>query len=357
MCNLKPLPLKKELETKAIFKKLIEANRALAHLNGVAKIIPNQNILINSLILQEAKDSSEIENIVTTHDELYLANVSNEKLSREVKEVKNYKDALLFGYEKVKEKKILTLNDIVQIQNILVANDAGIRKQSGTVLKNESTGETVYTPPQSYDEVMRLLQNLVEYINDDSMEDYDHLVKMAIIHFQFESIHPFYDGNGRTGRIVNVLYLVLKDLLDLPMLYLSRYIIRNKSDYYRLLQEVREKESWNEWVEFMLDAVIATSQETTVLIENIETLMQQTKATLKEKLPKIYSKDLLEVLFLHPYTKIEFLVDRLGLTRQTSSKYLKEIEKIGILQEVKIGRNRYFVNLELFDLLKKAVNG
>jgi len=356
VCNLKPLPLKKELETKPIFKKIIEANRALAHLNGVAKIIPNQNILINSLILQEAKDSSEIENIITTHDELYLANVSNKKLSREVKEVKNYKDALLFGYEKVKKQKILTLNDIVQIQNILVANDAGVRKQSGTILKNEATGETVYTPPQSYDEVMRLLQNLVEYINDDSMEDFDHLVKMAIIHFQFESIHPFYDGNGRTGRIINVLYLVLKDLLDLPILYLSRYIIRNKSDYYRLLQEVRVKESWSEWVAFMLDAVVETSQETTVLIENIETLMLQTKATLREKLPKIYSKDLLEVLFLHPYTKIEFLVDILGLHRQTASKYLKEIEKIGLLQEVKIGRNRYFVNLELFDLLKKAMN-
>ena len=356
MCNLKPLPLKKEFETKPIFKKIIEANRALAHLNGVAKIIPNQNILVNSLILQEAKDSSEIENIITTHDELYLANVSNKKLSREVKEVKNYKDALLFGYEKVKKQKILTLNDIVQIQNILVANDAGVRKQSGTILKNEATGETVYTPPQSYDEVMRLLQNLVEYINDDSMEDFDHLVKMAIIHFQFESIHPFYDGNGRTGRIINVLYLVLKDLLDLPILYLSRYIIRNKSDYYRLLQEVRVKESWSEWVAFMLDAVVETSQETTVLIENIETLMLQTKATLREKLPKIYSKDLLEVLFLHPYTKIEFLVDILGLHRQTASKYLKEIEKIGILQEVKIGRNRYFVNLELFDLLKKAMN-
>ncbi len=203
---------------------------------------------------------------------------------------------------------------------------------------------------------MSLLQNLVEYINDDSLEDYDHLIKMAIIHFQFESIHPFYDGNGRTGRIINVLYLALKELLDLPILYLSRYIIKNKSEYYRLLQEVRVKESWSEWVAFMLDAIIETSHESTVLIENIETLMLQTKATLREKLPKIYSKDLLEVLFLHPYTKIEFLVDRLGLHRQTASKYLKEIEKIGILQEVKIGRNRYFVNLELFDLLKKAMN-
>ena len=350
------LPLKKDIETKTILKKSIEANKALAHLNGIAKIIPNQNILINSLILQEAKDSSEIENIVTTHDELYLANISNRQLSKEVKEVKDYKEALLFGYEEVKNRKILTINDIVHIQNILVSNDAGIRKQSGTVLKNETTGETIYTPPQSYDEVMSLLQNLIEYINDDSLEDYDYLVKMGIIHFQFESIHPFYDGNGRSGRILNVLYLILKDLLDLPILYLSNYIIKHKSDYYRLLQEIRTQANWNDWIEFMLDAVIETSKDTTILIENIEKLMIRTKRTLKEKLPKIYSKDLLEVLFLHPYTKIEFLVDRLELTRQTSSKYLKEIEKTGILKEVKIGRNRYFVNIELFELLKKAVN-
>jgi Fic family protein len=350
------LPLKKDIETKTILKKSIEANKALAHLNGIAKIIPNQNILINSLILQEAKDSSEIENIVTTHDELYLANISNRKLSREVKEVKDYKEALLFGYEEVKNRRILTINDIVHIQKILVSNDAGIRKQSGTVLKNEVTGETIYTPPQRYNEVMSLLQNLIEYINDDSLEDYDYLVKMGIIHFQFESIHPFYDGNGRSGRILNVLYLILKGLLDLPILYLSSYIIKHKSDYYRLLQEIRTQSNWNDWIEFMLDAVIETSKDTTILIENIEKLMFRTKNTLKEKLPKIYSKDLLEVLFLHPYTKIEFLVDILKLHRQTASKYLKEIEKIDILKEVKIGRNRYFVNVELFELLKKAIN-
>jgi len=353
---MQKLPLKKELETKKILKKSIEANRALAHLNGVSKIIPNQNILINSLILQEAKDSSEIENIITSHDELYLANVTNENLSKEVKEVKNYKEALLFGYKTVKEKKILTLSDIVEIQKILVANDAGVRRQSGTILKNEATGETIYTPPQSYDEVMELLQNLTKYINDDTLEDYEYLIKMAIIHYQFESIHPFYDGNGRTGRILNVLYLVLKDLLDLPILYLSRYIIKNKSKYYQLLQEVRVENSWDNWINFMLEAVINTSKETTVLVKNIEKLMIKTKKRLKDELPKIYSKDLVEVLFLHPYTKIEFLVDRLEVTRKTASKYLKEIEKIGILKEIKMGRSIYFVNLELFDMLKKAVN-
>jgi len=349
------LPLKKDIETKEILKKSIKANSALSKLNGVAKIILNQMILINALTLQEAKDSSGIENIITTHDELYLASVS-EKFSKEVKEVQNYKEALLYGYEKVKQNKILTLNDIIEIQSIITGNNAGIRKQIGTVLKNDKTGEIIYTPPQNYDEIMNLLNNLFEYINDDSLEDYDYLVKMALIHFQFESIHPFYDGNGRSGRILNVLYLVLKDLLELPILYLSSYIIKHKSDYYKLLQEVREKENYNDWIMYMLDAVEVTANNTSDLIENIEKLMQKTQDIIQEKLPKIYSKDLVEVLFLHPYTKIEFLVNRLHITRKTASKYLKEIQNLGILKEVKIGRNIYFVNISLFEYLKRAIN-
>jgi Fic family protein len=349
------LPLKKDIETKEILKKSIKANSALSKLNGVAKIIPNQMILINALTLQEAKDSSEIENIITTHDELYLASVG-ESFTKEVKEVQNYKEALLFGYERVKQNKILTLNDIIKIQSIITQNCAGVRKQLGTVLKNDKTGEVIYTPPQNYDEILKYLNNLFEYINDDSLEDYDYLVKMALIHYQFESIHPFYDGNGRSGRILNVLYLVLKDLLELPILYLSSYIIKHKSDYYRLLQEVREKNNYHEWIIYILDAIEVTANNTCVLVENIQRLMSDTQEIIKQKLPKIYSKDLVEVLFLHPYTKIEFLVDRLNITRKTSSKYLKEIEKIGILKEVKIGRSRYFINIELFEYLKKAIN-
>ncbi len=349
------LPLKKDIETKEILKKSIKANSALAKLNGICKIIPNQMILINALTLQEAKDSSGVENIITTHDELYLASVS-EKFSKEVKEVQNYKEALISGFEKVKQNKIITLNDIIKIQSIIIQNSAGIRKQLGTVLKNEQSGEIIYTPPQSYDEILKLLNNLLLYINDDSLEDYDYLVKMALIHFQFESIHPFYDGNGRSGRILNVLYLVLKDLLELPILYLSSYIIKHKSDYYRLLQEVRAKQSYNEWILYMLDAIEITANDTANLIENIEKLMQNTKSKVQKSLPKIYSKDLVEVLFLHPYTKIETLVDRLVLTRQTASKYLKELDNIGILKEVKIGRNRYFINIELFEYLKKEIN-
>ena len=348
-------PLQKELETKEILKKSIKANAALAKLNGVAKIIPNRMILINVLTLQEAKDSSEIENIITTHDELYLASVG-EKFGKEVKEVQNYKEALLLGYERVRKNKLFILQDIIEIQEIITGNSAGVRKQLGTVLKNEKTGEVIYTPPQNYDEIMQLLNNLFEYINDDSLEDYDPLVKMALIHFQFESIHPFYDGNGRSGRILNVLYLVLKDLLELPILYLSSYIIKHKSDYYRLLQEVREKQNYDEWILYMLDAVEVTANNTCTLIENIEKLMQKTQVKLQEKLPKIYSKDLVEVLFLHPYTKIEFLVNRMRLHRHTASKYLKEIEKIGLVKEVKIGRSRYFINIELFEYLKKAIN-
>jgi Fic family protein len=349
------LPLKKDIETKEILKKCIKANSALSKLNGVSKIIPNQMILINALTLQEAKDSSEIENIVTTHDELYLANVG-EKFSKEVKEVINYKEALIFGYKNVKKKKMITLNDIITIQSITTGNDAGIRKQIGTVLKNDKTGEIVYTPPQTYDEIMSFLENLFNYINDDSLEDYDYLVKMALIHFQFESIHPFYDGNGRSGRILNVLYLVLKELLELPILYISRYIINHKNEYYRLLQEVRINQNYQNWILFMLDAVEDTANKSCDLIENIKRMMDKIQIVIQNKLPKIYSKDLVEVLFLHPYTKIEFLVDRLNLTRQTSSKYLKELEKINILKNIKIGRNSYFINIELFEYLKKAIN-
>ena len=349
---MQKLPLKKELDITNIFKKSTIAHKFLGELNGISNIIPNKNILINSLVLQEAKDSSQIENIITTHDEIYLSQITNEKISKEVKEVQKYKDALLFGYEQVKNKKYITLNDIIKIQTIIVGNNAGIRKQIGTVLKND---KIIYTPPQHYEEIIDLLQNLIEYINNDEMEHYDYLIKMAIIHYQFEIIHPFYDGNGRTGRILNVLYLTLKDLIDLPILYLSGYIIKHKNSYYKLLQEVRTKDKWNEWIMFMLDGIIQTSNGTINLIKDIQNLMIFTKKELKTKLPKIYNKDILEVLFLHPYTKIEFLEKHLNITRKTASKYLKEIEKIGILKEKKIGRNRYFINIRLFDLLKKPI--
>ncbi|MFP4332186.1 MAG: Fic family protein [Campylobacterales bacterium] len=347
-----PLPLTHQVETPKVLKKAISANRALANLNGVAHIIPNSAILINSLVLQEAKDSSEIENIITTHDELYRANLDIESVTNEAKEVQNYKEALLRGFELVKQNRLLLKKHIIEIQGILEKNDAGVRKQAGTNLKNTLTGEIIYTPPQDHEEIQELLTNLENYINEPN--ELDPLVNMAIIHHQFESIHPFCDGNGRTGRIINILYLILKDMLDIPVLYLSRYIITHKADYYRLLQEVRTKDKWEEWILYVLDGVEQTSIETIELINSINELMIKTQDKISSQLPKIYSKDLVEILFMHPYTKIEFLVEKMGLHRHTSSTYLNELEKIGILKPVKIGRSKYFINLELFDMLRKG---
>ena len=347
------LPLLHDVETKAILKKSISANRALAELNGVAKIIPNRHILINSLALQEAKDSSEIENIITTHDELYRADLDIKQMTQETKEVQNYKNALVKGYELVKEQKLLLKRHIVEIQKELEQNDAGVRRQSGTNLKNAQTGEVVFTPPQQYEEIEKLLANLEQYINEPN--ELDSLVNMAIIHYQFETIHPFYDGNGRTGRIINILYLVLQGLLEIPILYLSNYIIKNKHDYYQLLQEVRTHNRWEEWILYMLDGVEKTSIETMHLVNDISLMMKKTKYTIREKLPKIYSKDLIEILFSHPYTKIEFLVEELNISRQTASKHLNELEKIGILESIKIKNSKFFINKELFARLREGI--
>jgi len=348
------LPLNTDIETKAILKKSISANRALAKLNGVAKIIPNQAILINSLVLQEAKDSSEIENIITTHDELYQSSLDIATVSNATKEVQNYRLALLKGYELVQDNSLLLVKHIVEIQKELEGNRAGIRKQSGTVLKNQATGEVIHTPPQDEATIRELLDNLEMYIN--TKEEVDPLIKMAIIHYQFESIHPFYDGNGRTGRIINILYLVLNELLDLPILYLSSYIIKHKADYYRLLQEVRSEGSWEEWILFMLEGVEQTATAQCKLINEIKNLMDITKDKLRRELPKIYSKDLLEILFMHPYTKIDMLVNNLGIHRETASKYLKSIEKSGILKSVKIRNSKFYVNIKLFELLQNSLS-
>jgi Fic family protein len=350
---LQTLPLRQNIESTRVLKKSISANRALARLNGVAKIIPNSAILINSLVLQEAKDSSEIENIITTHDELYRAGLDISSVTNEAKEVQNYREALLQGFSLVQDNRLLLKKYIIEIQQVLEQNNAGVRRQSGTILKNVQTGEVVFTPPQEYETIQALLDNLETYINEPN--DIDDLINMAIIHYQFESIHPFYDGNGRTGRIINILYLILKDLLDIPILYLSRYIITHKADYYRLLQEVRTKDNWEEWILYMLDGVEQTSLETVELINGINALMITTQEKISTELPKIYSKDLVEVLFMHPYTKIEFLMDRLNLHRDTASKYLRELEKIDILKSIKIGRSKFFVNIELFDMLKKGI--
>lgn len=351
------LPLSADIESRAILKKLASAHRALAELNGVAQIIPNEVIILNTLSLQEAKDSSAIENIITTHDELYSSDsITNQFASTAAKEVHNYASALKESFVKVKTTGLLTSNQIIDIQRKLEQNKAGFRRLPGTSLKNDQTGEVVYTPPQSYDKIVSLMNNLERFINDTEISDLDPLVKMAIIHHQFESIHPFYDGNGRTGRIINILYLVKEELLHLPILYLSRYVNQHKGEYYRLLQHTRNTGEWEPWILFMLSAIEQTSVQTTSMVRGIKALMQKYKVTIREQLPKIYSQDLINNLFKHPYTKIDFIVSELGVTRQTASKYLEQLTEIKLLTLHKIGKENFYINNELYEYLYNAPN-
>lgn len=346
------LPLSIDLETKPVLKKLAKAHQALAELKGVAGIIPNQSILINTLSLQEAKDSSAIENIITTHDELYKSDVSAKQFSSyAAKEVYSYATALRNGYEKVKKNGLLTNTHILEIQQTLEENSAGFRKLPGTVLKNDRTGEVVYSPPQDQEQIRILMNNLEQFMNDDNLCDWDPLTKIAVIHHQFESIHPFYDGNGRTGRIINILYLVKHGLLDAPVLYLSRFINQSKGEYYRLLQSVRDNGEWEQWILYLLEGVEQTSHQTTHLILGIRDLMQVQKNKMRDELPKIYSHDLLNNLFRHPYTKIEFVMQELQITRKTAMKYLEELVRIGLLSKQKKWKENFYINDALFDLL------
>ena len=355
MSQIKLLPLEQDIETKPVLKKLAKAHQALAELKGIAASTPNEAILINTLSLQEAKDSSAIENIITTHDDLYRSDsIARHFVTVAAKEVHNYAAALRNGFEQVKTTGLLTTNDILTIQACIEENRAGFRKLPGTELKNEQTGEIVYTPPQHPDEIIALMTNLERFINDVELCDWDALTKMAVIHHQFESIHPFYDGNGRTGRIINILYLVQHGLLNSPVLYLSRYINQHKADYYRLLQSTRDTGDWQDWLLFMLDGVEQTSRQTTVLITGIVALMQRHKHTLREQLPKIYSQDLINNLFRHPYTKIEFVTDELQITRKTAAKYLDEVVRIGLLSKHKLGKDNYYLNGALYELLLNA---
>ncbi len=349
--ELRKLPLENDIESKSILKKLSLTHRALAELKGIVSSIPNENILINTLGLQEAKDSSAIENIITTHDDIYKAGLNLEGFkSQNAKEIQNYISALKLGFELIARNKILTNNDIIEIQSELEKNNAGFRKVPGTALKNATTGEIVYTPPQDYNTIRDLMTNLEQFINDEQLSDFDPLVKMAIIHYQFESIHPFYDGNGRTGRIINVLYLVMNDLLDLPILYLSRYIIENKGEYYKLLQEVRETDNFENWVIYLLNGVEQIAKETIILIGKMRELIFEYKNLLRNNY-KFYSQDLLNNLFKHPYTKIEFIEKDLGVSRITAAKYLNQLASDGLLKKERLGTGNYYVNLKLIELL------
>ncbi len=344
-----------ELEDKRILKQLAISSRLLGELKGAAEKIPNRDILISALTLMEAKDSSEVENIVTTHDELYKADLDLKEyaMSSSAKEVMNYREAIRVGFELIRKNGVLTNSVIKKIQQVLENNTAGFRSVPGTFLK-DNKGNVIYTPPQDYIEVNALMQNLETFINDDSISDVDYLVKMSVVHHQFESIHPFYDGNGRTGRILCILYLVSKGLLDLPILYLSRYITQNKSEYYRLLQAIRDtennEEQWKDWVYFMLVGIEETAQSTLSLIEGINMLMGEYKRVLKPIFSKTYKHELLNNLFFHPYTKIEYIEQDMMVKRKTATKYLEMIVDVGLLEKLKIGKTNYYINTRLVDL-------
>ena len=353
--NLPILPPKHSLvETIAILKQESKSAVALAELKGLTKTLPNPNILINAVILKEAQASSGIENVITTQDKLYQAlYAKSAKPDIATKEVLRYREALLMGTKLIKEKGFLNTNGIVSIQKELEENNAGLRRLPGTALVNDLTNEVIYTPPDNFDTISDLMKNLEEYLNNDA-DDISPLIKLAIQHYQFESIHPFYDGNGRTGRIINVLYLILKGLLNEPVLYLSSFIIQNKGDYYRLLQEVRTENNWEDWILYMLKGIEQTALSTIEQINKINHLFSETQKLVQEKLPRIYSKDLIEQLFIHPYCKIEFLVNNLSLNRKTSGNYLKSLEDLGILVSENKGKEVIYINLMLYKLLKKG---
>lgn len=343
-----------DIESKAVLKAANAAHQALGELKGLVHTMPNPDILLGTLPLQEAKESSAIENIITTQDDVYQSHFPTQHFSdHAAKEVHSYAQAMDYGFREVSAQELITCNTICKIQQILENNSAGFRRQTGTALKNQSTGEVVYMPPQEHGEIVRQMALLERFINDSAAVDYDPLVKMALIHHQFESIHPFYDGNGRTGRIVNILYLIQNRLLDSPVLYLSRYINRRRNDYYRLLQDTRRTGCWEDWLLFMLHGTAETARQTLAVVAQIKTLLQTHKQRIKRELPKIYSHELLNNLHQYPYTKIEFVVADCGVHRNTAAKYLDSLHQAGIVEKVKIGREYFYINRPLFDLLSQ----
>ena len=314
--------------------------------------MPNQAMLVNALVLQEAKDSSEIENIITTQDELYKALTTAGKTDNQVKEVINYRKAIFLGYDLIKKQGFLKLNDIIEIQSTIIENNSGLRSIPGTVLKNDRTGERIYTPlPQDKEEILNLLGNFLEHFNDTSSE-VSPLIQLAVLHYQFESIHPFYDGNGRAGRILNILYLIINGLLYFPILYLSSYINEHKSEYYKLLDSVNKTDVWEDYVLYILKAIEITANNTIHKINQITELLNQTITMVQEKAPKIYRKELIELLFEQPYSKIEYVVDKTNVERKAASRYLKSLEEIGVLKSEKVGREVIYINTRLIEILK-----
>ena len=359
--KLEMLPYKNvNLKTNKILEQLTLSSRALAELKGYSNTIPNMHILINAVTINEAKDSSAIENIVTTHDDIYKVLTESGYKEENAKEVVDYRNAIWLGYEQIKKDGYINTNTIIKIQGTIEHNNAGIRKLPGTELKNSITGETIYTPPQSEQEIRTYLKNLEDFMNNNE-DDIDPLIKVCLIHYQFESIHPFYDGNGRTGRILNILYLVLNNLIDSPILYLSKYINKTKQDYYKLFNEVRNNNNFEGWILYILKGIEITSKETITLIEKIQNEMKNYKDEFRSKLPKIYSKELLESLFYEVYTKIAYIEKACNVTRITATSYLNQLEEIGLnqleeiglLESEKVGREKLYKNTRLIKLLSE----
>ena len=352
--SLPDLPPKKNLETVAIFKATIRANKLLAELKGYCQTLPYPQLLLNTIVLQESKDSNAIENIVTTQDELYKATLMGDVIKNQAaKEVLQYREAIYWGIEELKKNNLITSNTLVGLMQRLRGTTENIRKSAGIKLGNPTNNQIVYTPPEGESIIRDKLSKLEIFINDASFSNLDPLIKMALIHYQFEAIHPFSDGNGRTGRILNVLYLIQQELLGLPVLYLSHYIIQNKSDYYRLLKSVTEDQNWEEWVLYVVNGVAETSAMTLNKINAILTLKAQTEIQAKEILKSSFSKELVDLLFSHPYIKIKVLEDYNIAKRQTASEYLKKLEASKILTSLKIGNEIYYINIKLIDVLSK----
>jgi len=345
--SLEPFPPQVDLQTVPVLQKLSQTRALLGEMKGRATSLPNQAILLDTLFLQEALASSEIENIVTTQDEVFRVDAAVDAGSVEAKEVARYRDAMRRGYEQWLKNRFISENMLIDMFRILKQRDEGYRRIPVSV-RNMQTGEDVYTPPQNSRDIEMYMRDLTAFINAPG--DLDPLINMALIHHQFESIHPFSDGNGRIGRILNVLYLTHTGLLDAPILYLSRAINRTKPDYYRLLQAVREQDAWEAWVIYMLSAVEETAKLTLQLISGIRDLMAQHKMRMRDELPKIYSQDLLNNLFRHPYTRIEYVAKDLDIRRQTARKYLKALARHRFVDEIKSGRNNYYVNQPLVEL-------
>jgi Fic family protein len=347
---LLPPPLEL-LESRQVAAKLNLASRALAEVKGLTVSLPNPLILIQTLVLQEAQQSSQIENILTTHDELYRALAApDDHTSPETKEVLRYREAMTQGLDWLKTRPLST-NLILELQAILIGNSAGIRKQPGTVIRNARTAETIYTPPEGERMIRDCLANLEIYLHSDDNEQ-DPLVRMAVAHYQFEAIHPFYDGNGRTGRLINILYLMEQGLLSQPVLYLSAYFLRERSSYYTLLKAVTEQQAWADWVVFVLTGIEQTAKASSGKIGEMREAMDSLEDRIRQKLPAVRSKDLLAILFQAPYAKINYVADALDVSYHTARSYLKKLAEHDLVEERKLGRENYYLNTTLLDLLR-----